>query len=626
MPRVAYPKLMILAAALLITLHAPSALADAEVSVTQGYISKNRVDIGAQITVGYRLVWTSSRSPVEGAIVTINGNQCEDWGNGWYMLTDTAADIAYRQYNIGYVRAGGTYRTFQMDCETETCVFDKVIVQMHAEYDRVNVGEEPPIIWYAYYAFNFETFKGNVVFNYTGPYNSVGSRYITVDHITDTVNGIHDFEADTVKIIWDTVEIHLYSDKPRYDAGEEAKISYTAHYKLDTTPFIGTIEMNDTLTKTQVGRYRYTVESIDDQRNGVTAFTCNVVTAIYDEIIVQLRARSDRVNVGEAAPVTYTAYHAYDGKAFSGEVYLVPSSMDTPGSANVRVVRVRDNVFFVGAFKANTVPVTWDQVLVDLTIDDNRVDLSETITVDVQARYASDGALVDPSRVRLNARSKTMDTVGDFTFLVEEVEPDERGITSFAFNECTAVWDQVVLEMESPPERVIVGTQTEPQVDAYYAYDRQPFEGTYRLDREFSSSLGSATYRVASIRDTLHGLSGFTCSEGTYYFDTVKVERAENLLIPGMAQVTLTVRYETDNSPVDGAQVVVNGLPCSYQGNGVYTASLTNLLPMTDIESVVQVNDAVVEQAKVRTYMVGNIAVMALALMAIVFGVNGLRH
>jgi hypothetical protein len=93
-----------------------------------------------------------------------------------------------------------------------------------------------------------------------------------------------------------------------------------------------------------------------------------------------------------------------------------------------------------------------------------------------------------------------------------------------------------------------------------------------------------------------------------------------------MVQVTLTVRYETDNSPVDSAQVVVNGLPCSYQGNGVYTASLTNLLPMTDIESVVSVNDAVVEQAKAQTYMVGNMAVMALALLAVIFGVNGLRH
>jgi hypothetical protein len=542
------------------------------------------------------------------------------------MLTDTAADIAYRQYNIGSVRYGGSYHTFQMDCETETCVFDKVIIQMHAEFDRVNVGEEPPVVWYAYYAFNFETFAGQVVFNYTGPYYKVGSRCITVDYITDTVNGIHTFESDIVKITWDTVEIHLYSDKPRYDAGEEAKISYTAHYKSDTTPFIGTVELNDTLTKNQVGRYRYTVESIDDQRNGVTAFTTNVVSAIYDEIMVQLRAHSDRVNVGEAAPVTYTAYHAYDGQAFSGEVYLVPSVMDAPGQANVRVVRVSDNVFFVSAFKANTVPMTWDQVEVDLTLDDSRVDLGETVTVGVQARYASDGAPVDPDRVRLNAQGYTMDSVGDFTFLVEEVEPDSRGITSFTFNECTAVWDEVVLLLESPAQRVIVGTQTEPRVDAYYAYDHEPFEGTYRLNREFSSALGSATYRVASIRDDLYGLSGFTCSEGTYYFDTVKVERAENQLIPGMVQVTLTVRYETDNSPVDSAQVVVNGLPCSYQGNGVYTASLTNLLPMTDIESVVSVNDAVVEQAKAQTYMVGNMAVMALALLAVIFGVNGLRH
>ena len=625
MPRAAL-KLMMLAALLLISLHTPLAQADAEVSVTQSYISKDRVDIGTQITVGYRLVWTSDRSAVEGATVTIDGRNCEDWGNGWYMLTDTAADITYRQYNIGSVRAGGTLRTFQMDCDTESCVFDKVIIQMNAEYERVNVGEEPPVIWYAYYAFNFEAFKGQVVFNHTGPFYTVGRHAITVDYITDPINGIHTFEADIVKITWDTIVIHLYSDKPRYDVGEEAKISYTAHYKSDTRPFIGTITLNDTIIKSYAGRYRFTVESINDQRNGVTAFTCNVVNAIFDKIIVELQAYRDRVNVGEVAPITYRAYHAYDGQEFSGEVYLVPNFMDAPGSANVRVVRVLDNVFFVGAFEANTVPMTWDQVQVDLTLDDSRVDLGETVTVDVQARYASDGAPVDPARVKLNALSHTKDAVGDFTFLVEWVEPDERGITNFTFNACRAVWDQVVLDVESPGERVIVGTQTEPEVNAYYAYDHEPFSGTYRLDKEFSSSLGSATYRVTSITDSLHGLSGFTGSEGTYYFDSVKVEHAENQMIPGMVQVTLTVRYETDNSPVDGAQVLVNGSPCAYQGNGVYTASLTNLLPMTDLESTVQVNDTVVEQVKATKPMLGNITVIALALMAIVLGVNGLRR
>lgn len=626
MPPAAIPKLVILAAVLLLAVSAPPARADAEISITQSYISKDRVDVGTQITVGYRLVWTSTRSPVTGATVTVDGHTCSDWGNGWYMITDTSTELAYRHYTIGSVRSGGTLRSFQMDCETETCVFDKVIVQMHAEYERVNVGEEPPIVWYAYYAFNFETFKGEVIFNHTGPYTKVGKHSITVDYITDPINGIQCFEADTVKITWDTVVIQLYSDKRRYDVGEEASISYTAHYKYDTTPFIGTVELNDTLTKGEVGKYRFTVKSIDDERNGVTAFTCNVVEAIYDKIIVEVEALDERINVGEVAPLAYRAHHAYDGQEFSGDIYFNPIVLETPGSANVRVVRVSDMVYFLSAFEANTVPMIWDQVQVDLSVEDDRVDLGESIDVEVSARYAYDGRPLDPSMVRLNARSHSMDAVGDFTFEVTGVEPGQHGITSVSYNKCKVIWDQVALDVDSPSERVILGTKSSPEVNAYYSYDHEPFTGSYRLDKEFSSELGSETYRVIEVTDNLYGLKGFTCSEGTYYFDSVEVEHTENQLIPGMVQVTLTVRYETDNSPVDGAQVVVNGLPCSYQGNGVYTASLTNLLPTTDIESVVQVNDAVVEQAKATTYMVGNIAVMALALIAIVFGVNGLRH
>jgi hypothetical protein len=626
MPHIAYPKLMILAAALLFILHAPPAHADAVVSVTQGYISKDRVDIGAQITVGYRLVWTSSRSAVEGATVTINGNPCEDWGNGWYILTDTAADIAYRQYNIGYVRASGIYRTFQMDCETETCVFDKVIVQMHAEYDRVNVGEEPPIIWYAYYAFNFETFKGDVVFNYTGPYNSVGSRCITVDHIMDPVNGIHGFEAGTVKITWDTVVIQLYSDKRRYDVGEEATISYTAHYKYDTKPFIGTVELNDTLTKDEVGKYRYTVKSIDDERNGVTSFTCNVVEAIYDKIIVEVEALDDRINVGEVAPLAYRAHHAYDGQEFSGNIYFTPIVLESPGSANIRVVRVSDMVYFISAFEANTVPMIWDQVQVDLRVEDDRVDLGDDVDVEVSAHYAYDGRPLDPSMVRLNARSHSMDTVGNYTFEVTGVEPGEYGVTSVSYNKCKVIWDQVALEVESPSERVILGTKSGPEVNAYYSYDHEPFTGSYRLDKEFSSDLGSETYKVVEVTDNLYGLKGFTCSEGTYYFDSVEVEHSENQFIPGMVQVTLTLRYMTDGSPVSGADIVVNGESCTYQGNGVYSASLTSLLPMTSLESLVRVDNHVVEQIEATTPMVGNIAAIAIALLIVILVLSRIRR
>jgi hypothetical protein len=447
-----------------------------------------------------------------------------------------------------------------------------------------------------------------------------------VDYITDPVNGIHSFEADTVKITWDTVVIQLYSDKRRYDVGEEASISYTAHYKYDTKPFIGTVELNDTLTKGEVGKCRYTVKSIDDERNGVTAFTCNVVEAIYDKIIVELEALDERINVGEVAPLFYSAHHAYDGQEFSGNIYFNPIVLESPGSANIRVVRVSDMVYFLSAFEANTVPMIWDQVQVDLRVEDDRVDLGESVVVEVSVHYAYDGQPLDPSMVRLNARSYSMDAVGDFIFEVTGVEPGEHGITSVSYNKCNVIWDQVALEVESPLERVILGTKSSPEVNAYYSYDHESFTGSYRMDKEFSSDLGSETYRVIEVTDNLYGLRGFTCSEGTYYFDSVEVEHTENQLIPGMVQVTLTLRYRTDGSPVNGADVVVNGEPCTYQGNGVYSASLTNLLPMTSLESLVRVDDNVVEQIKATTPMVGNIVVIVAALLVVVLVLFKLRR
>lgn len=625
MPSGAHQKLAIIVVALLM-LTSPTVGADAEITVTQSYISDDRADIGAEIIVGYRLVWTATKSPVSLADVRINGRQCERWENGWYMLKDTAEDLAYRSYNIGSVLAGGLPRSFQMNCDTETCVFDKVIINMYPEYERVNVGEAPPLVWYAYYAFNFEVFQGEIVFNNTGPFDTIGKRGLTVEYVVDPINGIHGFEADTVKITWDKVEIRLYSDRKRYDVGKEAKISYTAHYMSDTKPFIGTIELNDTLAKNRVGKYKYIVKTIDDQRNGVTAFTCNTIEVVYDKIIVELGAEDDRINVGEQAPITYKAYHAYDGLEYTGDIVLTPQVMESPGSADVRVLRLRDMVYFIGAFEANTVHMIWDQIQVDISVDDHRVDLGETVDVEYTARYAYDGEPLDLDAVKLNTYTMSRDTVGDYAFKVVEVGPNPHNITSVSFNECKVVWDEVAVKVISPLDRVVLGTMTRPDVEAHYVYDQKPFQGTCMFDKEFSAAPGSETYRVTGITDTLYGLRGFTCQEGTYYFDTVEVEHRENQLIPGMIQVTLSLRYGTDNAPIEDAGVVVNGAPCAYQGGGVYTASLTSLQPTTSLQSLIQVDGKVVEQVSVTAPMLGNIAVMVAVLALVVLVVNRLRR
>ena len=94
----------------------------------------------------------------------------------------------------------------------------------------------------------------------------------------------------------------------------------------------------------------------------------------------------------------------------------------------------------------------------------------------------------------------------------------------------------------------------------------------------------------------------------------------------GMIQVTLSLRYGTDNAPVEDAGVVVNGAPCTYQGGGVYTTSLTSLQPMTSLQSLIQVDGKVVEQLTVTAPMVGNIAVMVAVLALVVLAVNRLRR
>ncbi|MBN2334355.1 hypothetical protein JXL21_02265 [Candidatus Bathyarchaeota archaeon] len=589
--------------------------ADPEVTVTQCYVSDGRANVGSDVTVGFRLVWADSGQPLSYGEIVVDGRSHSVLMDGWVLFTDSYDDPIRKEWVITSVSFNGYPRTFQVMEDFPVCLFDKVIITLIPEYDRTTIGEEPSMIVYSHYASNYETFTGTVKLNYTDDFDYIGTKGVKVISITDPLYGINEFETNTVKITWDRVKVELFSPRRRYNPGREAKIDYLAYYESDMTTFVGQVKFNDTLSQDEVGRYAYTVESIMDWRNGIKAYTTNVVHAIFDKVHVELDVADTRINVGDEADISYTASYVYDGSEFMGNVSFKVRRLSTVGEEDVSVWRVVDRKWFLDTFESNSVEVIWDRLKVDIEAPDARVDVGEEVTIGYSAYYEYDSTPLEDGEVSLNRESYMRDDVGDFTFKVKDAHGGKYNISVVEGGELTVVWDKVEFEADTPIIRVIDGSNPEPKMTGVYAYDGTPFTGTYQL--AYRDQQGFKTYSVASMTDQEYDLKGFTSGEGSCFLDTVTVKERLVHMIPGSLKIVYLLNYQSDNAPVLGAVVDVNGQTCVNQGNGVYEASLSSVLPMVTTNARVTVGNELVNQVSSSQLLVGNSATMALAAVMI---------
>jgi hypothetical protein len=590
---------------------------DADIVVTQCYVSDQRVDVGEEVTVGFRLEWADTGKPLSHGTVYIEGEGQSYlvWEDGWVIFMDTCDYPYIKEWMIDYVRYNGAPYTVQLEEDPPTCVFDRVHITLIPEHERTTIGEEPSMIVYAFYESNYESFNGTVHLNYTEGFDFIGRRGVKVSSIDDHWYGIREFDGNVVKMIWDRVNVDLFAPRKRYNPGREAKLEYLAYYESDLEPFLGEVTFNDTLVKDEVGRYRYTVKTIDDWRNGVTEFTADTADLIFDKVVVDIEVEDTRIGVGEKAEIKYSARYFYDDSEFSGDISFTATRKDVVGKQEVTVWRMMDKQWFLNTFEANSVEVIWDRVRVDIDAPDTRVNVGEEVTVGYTACYEYDSTPLEEGEVTLNADSIRREDVGNFTFTVAEAYGGLYDIGVVDADELTVVWDRVEFTPKESITRILEVRPVEPVMRGVYAYDGTPFQGSYEVG--YKEHSGFKTYRVEAIEDDLYGLSCFTSEEGSILIDTVTMRESVTQVKPGTLEVTYTLTYDSDNAPVTDAMVQVNGETCAYQGGGVYTTTLNSFLPMATTNTLVVVGDQPVTESTNSNLLVVNAAIVV-ALTAVV--------
>jgi hypothetical protein len=608
-----------------------SVKADPPLTIDMVYSSDERTNVRfGYAYLGVHVSYTDTLTQASGAIVIFNEvpGQWHTNAQGWAIIEVSSWDIGEMNLTVDRIILGGSVTDYQQLTPNASTIFDKVMIDLLTPEDRIGVNTPAPIIVDAYYASDNAPFQGDIIFNYPNFTSSeLGPRTYIVEDINDTQYGITQFESNPIEITSDRVNVTIWADETRIDTGSEADIEWTAFHELDGAVFQGWVEFNDSLVQEEPGIYTYAVESIFDTKYDVSTFISNTSKIVFDEVVVTLEARKERIDVGEEADISLSSHYWYNSEPFYGEITLNRDSVTSHkiGSKDFFVQSVKDPKYDLTSFDTNVVEVKWDSIYVEIQAADYRIDLGEEAEVTLKGTYQSDGFdVTEYLDIDLIPAILTKNSVGELLLEVDHVTDNLNGIRSFSSNYANVVWDRVEVELVYPGGRTEVGRRAPVDIIATYEYDGAPFTGEVNLDGTLISDVvGSRTITVSSIVDEEQGLTGFSSNKVSVLWDEIMVDKTVNSMIPGKTTVSLDVYYASDGRPVKGAEVYVAGKRSREVEPGVYVRDLQGLLPFSSIE--VDVRSPGIDQAYNfgNQLNVGNIglyaAFLATAVAAVVY-------
>jgi hypothetical protein len=556
------------------------------------YSARNRTDVRFGHTIlGVHVSDTNTLMPIPGAKVTFN-EVPDQWitnSQGWAVVEVFSWDIGRMNLTVNNIVYAGGVMDFQQLVPDASTIFDRVEIDLLVPEERIGVNTPAPITVDAHYASDNAPFIGDIIFNYPNfTSGEMGPRTYTVVDINDTQYGITQFEANTVEITSDRVNVTIWVEENRIGTNSEAEIEWTAFHELDGAVFQGWIEFNNSLVQTEPGIYTYAVESIFDTKYDVSSFVSNTTEIVFDEVVITLEARKERIDVGEEADISWSAHYWYNSEPFYGEITFNRDSITSHkvGVKNYYVQGIDDPYYGLTSFDTNVLEVKWDSIYVELQAANYRIDLGEEAEVTLKGTYQSDGFdVTEFLDIDLTPAILSKNSVGELLLEVAHVTDNLNRIQSFSSNYANVVWDRVNVELIYPGGRTEVGMQAPVDVIATYEYDGAPFTGEVNLDGSLiSDEVGARTLTVSSIVDNEYGLTGFSTNKVSIIWDEIMVDKTVNSIVPGKATVTLDIYYASDKHPVKGAEVYIGGKRSREVEPGLYVNDITGLLPFSSVD------------------------------------------
>jgi hypothetical protein len=433
--------------------------------------SDNRTDVGSNVTLTVQLVYEYDNASVSSGNFTLNGLLLTYQSGVWITIDTKNSPTAFTYNKVEGADEDYGITVINMNEQSATVIWDRVLIILSISDERIDVGATADVTFTGTYEFDSMPFTGTITLNDTTTKNTVGKYGYKVSSIFDPVYGLTAFTTNEVYCIFDRINITKFEALDnRINVGDTTSFRVEGVYEYDSTPWIGSYELNDTAPKTIVGRYWYKIVKVTDSNYGLTVFqqTTSDAYVVFDRInVVSYGSDDARRDVNTDATFYLTLEYEYDGTPitdgiayFNGSLPLewsyansrweYKATKDSVQKLTLYLAEVTGNSYGITALNPSisnkTITVIWDQIkITDGGVTKEILTLDETVTVWFRAIYEYDGTPFTGNNGTLylngtrmtwsstNARweyTYTTNIVGTVTFKISAVLDSSQNLTT----------------------------------------------------------------------------------------------------------------------------------------------------------------------------------------------------
>jgi len=236
---------------------------------------------------------------------------------------------------------------------------------------------------------------------------SVALNWDVENAIVYIYNDVNGTNSAANLFITDYVKIDSFSAVDnRINVGATASFTVAGKYAFDNTAWSGTYTLNDTQTKSAVGKYWYKIASVTDSNYGLTAFqqTASNVYVIFDRAVITISANVTNPVPNGVAAFTVTATYDFDDSTitsftvntYRNSTHFKTGNFTDSNGAGTLYYYTAENftepTYGLTSFTSNTLTVYWSDY-VALTI--KTVDLNDDILTGALVYFNETSMMVD---------------------------------------------------------------------------------------------------------------------------------------------------------------------------------------------------------------------------------------
>jgi hypothetical protein len=463
----------------------------------------DRCNVGSEQRIWVKLRYEYDKVIFDGPKGSVSvGGKIGTWdaAKGYWYINDSRSSIGKNDYISPSSFADNTYSISSLSGQTiKSVIWDRVNINTFRVSDnRINAGSTATFVVSGVYETDNAPWNGSFDLNDTATKSTVGEYEYRVAAITDNTHDLTAFiqTAPNAYAIFDKLRITLSTPHNRIDAGSTAAINMNVVRLYDNSVSIVHVTLNDTTTKTAVGKYDYTASSVSGDEYGITLLEANSLSIIFDKVEVTLTISGDRIDVGSAMSWDFSATYAYDGA--NAKQYLTTSLNDTTtknqvGNYAFKAASAKDSQYNLTAFDTNIATCTWDRVQIILIMPQERVEAGTEAPLTLNGKYEYDGTTFTGDVILSEELMKT--SIGRFNYTTKDIHDSLYNLKTFTSNTVNVTFDKIVTDLQT--ENMALGS-IKPTIRLKYQFDDTPvIDAKVVIDGIEATNLSNGSYTTS---------------------------------------------------------------------------------------------------------------------------------